>query len=63
MGKSLGSLLIGKRGRSLGIRWRIGALSEGFLYVIERVLTDAMFLWLTDGGLQMTDVVLQIDNA
>ncbi len=31
--------------------------------MIGMVLTDAFFLWLTDGGLRMTDVVLRIDNA
>jgi len=38
-------------------------LSEGFLYAVRVVLTDALFLWLTDGKLRMTDVVLRIDNA
>jgi len=27
------------------------------------VLTDVLFLWLTDAGLRVTDVVLQIGNA
>ncbi len=31
--------------------------------MVERVLTDASSLWLTDGRLRMTDVVLRIDNA
>ncbi len=62
-GKSLGRRLIGKRGRSLGIRWRVGALFVGFLYELGMVLTDALSLWLTDAELRMTDVVLRIDNA
>ena len=56
MGKSLGSRLIGKRGRLLGIRWGFGGWHVGFLYVLEVLLTDELFLQLTDG-------VLRISNA
>ena len=63
VGKSFGRRLIGKQGRSLGIRWRFEALFEGFLYVLGRVLTEGLFSWLTDVGLRMTDAVLRIDNA
>jgi len=31
--------------------------------MFEVMLTDVLFLWLTDVGLRMTDTVLRIDNA
>ena len=42
-GKSFGRRWIGKRGRSLGIRWRDGVKLLWFLYVSGEVLTDMPF--------------------
>jgi len=54
----------------LGIQWGIGGWFEGFLYVLERSLTDGFFLLLTDGlflltegFVLLTDGKLRIDNA
>ncbi len=63
MGKSLGSRLIGKRGRSLGIRWGFGGWHVGFLYVLEVLLTDELSLLTDELFSQLTDGVLQISNA
>src|SRR6266478_2522465 len=62
IGKSFGSCLIGKRGRSLGIRWRVGVEFVGFLYAIGMMLSDALSWLLTVGRLRMTERLLRICN-
>ncbi len=42
IGKSFGRRLIGKQGRSLGIRYSFGEQVGGFLYLQEVLLTDVL---------------------